>query len=185
MPRLHPGWGDRMHQNISVSWFILSHSIHVWSRVYLPTFTMKIDPSCIGKYTSPMDPIWVIIGNCNWTFSSRKSSPALLFGASRCRDAWFVSTTEPHAWPAMIRWMEAQGFRKTRLRLMYTYPWHPVRTQKICWGVQQSPKRIAPLGPLPFSGGEPGSLKLLIYPLNYRNVGKTWAIHWVSAICKW
>ena len=28
-----------------------SQTIHVWSMVYLPTFTIKINYSCIGKYT--------------------------------------------------------------------------------------------------------------------------------------
>ena len=28
--------------------------------IYLPTFTIKINHSCIGKYTRPMDPMGII-----------------------------------------------------------------------------------------------------------------------------
>ena len=39
----------------------ISHPYGPWVHgIYLPTFTIKINYSCFGKYTSPMDPMGMV-----------------------------------------------------------------------------------------------------------------------------
>jgi len=88
--------------------------------VYLPTFIMKINHSCIGKYTMPMDSVWVMK---NWEQILAAFAAQRLL---RCP----ISLSGDSAFGISPHFGETQIFMENKIGVMVPRVFLPVETEK-------------------------------------------------------